>query len=63
MDSYYSHLAITKLNEAEKAMAEARQYAADAKAPEWMIKSMSKITNGIRNRIDEILQLREPKTS
>ncbi len=58
MKSYYSDLTVLKLNEASKAMVEARQYAADADAPSWMLKNMKSTVRGIQNRIDDILKMR-----
>jgi len=58
MDSYFSDLTIHKLTESRKALIEAREFALDAKAPKWMLQNLKKMTSGIQNRIEDILQLR-----
>ena len=59
MDKYYGSLTISRLNAAIKALTEAREYAADARAPEWILFNLRKMSHGIQNRIDNILTLRE----
>ena len=61
MDSYYSDLTTSALQKALNEMKNARQYAANAKAPEYMLKSMKKISSGIHNKINEVLSLRTIK--
>ena len=60
MERHYSDLATSSLRKAFDAMTDARQYASDAEAPEWIIKNMKKLSSGIRNRIEDILHLRKP---
>jgi len=61
MDDYYSDLATLKLHVATKALTEAIQYAQDAKAPLWMLKSLKKNKSSINNRINDILIIRKPR--
>jgi len=58
MDNYHSALATSCLNEAIKKLTEARQYAADANAPTWLLSNLKKMSHGIQNRINDILSLR-----
>ncbi len=61
MDSYYSDLATSRLNKAALEISGAIEYAKDAKAPEWLIKSLYKTMSALHNRVREIHAMRKSK--
>jgi len=63
MDNYHSDLATSSLSEAIKELTKARQYAADANAPTWLLDNLKRMSHGIQNRINDILALRKPRNS
>jgi len=61
MDQYYSDLTTSAMNKAVDNLISAYQYAQDANAPERILHSIDKLRHGAQNRINDILDMREPR--
>jgi len=60
MDNYFSDLTTASLDKALTALIEARQYAHNANAPDWLLKNLTRTSNSIQNRINDIIARRKP---